>query len=171
MAAAFRLKTSGFYGWSSQWDGFFISLHGELALYFHGVEVNYVSLRGRAQTQRYIAQSQTRVKICRLVTGDVEACGLAMTIRRPSAGGSSPSAGLFDGIKMNIQRKDAHLRCRSFCLYTHEGAIGSNPVRAETLSVVVTGLGAAFWFAPLTVQQTGRDLFGGEWEDPIAGQI
>ncbi len=41
------IAPAGIYRWSPQWDGFYLSSMGGAAYVFHGVGVNYVSLRGK----------------------------------------------------------------------------------------------------------------------------
>jgi len=160
-----------FTGWSSQWDGFYISSMGGAAYAFHGVGVNYVSLRGRAPETSVLLLNHKQGEIfVRLEPVNVEALwnGYADPEGRPLVGFFALQQALFDRYKNEYPEGKMRIcAVGPSALYTHEGAIGSNPVRRGTLSVVADwagrgGLGSRL----LQTNNLAAIIFGGEWEDP-----
>ncbi|GAP21326.1 aldehyde ferredoxin oxidoreductase C-terminal domain-containing protein [Leptolinea tardivitalis] len=160
-----------FTGWSSQWDGFYISSMGGAAYTFHGVGVNYVSLRGRAPETSVLLLNHKQGEIfVRLEPVNVEALwnGYADPEGRPLVGFFALQQALFDRYKNEYPEGKMRIcAVGPSALYTHEGAIGSNPVRRGTLSVVADwagrgGLGSRL----LQTNNLAAIIFGGEWEDP-----
>ncbi len=78
-----------FTGWSPQWDGFYLSSMGGAAYVFHGVGVNYVSLRGKAPEISVLILNHKRGEVhVRLEPVNLETlwCGYADTEGRPLVG-------------------------------------------------------------------------------------
>ncbi|NLF51199.1 MAG: aldehyde ferredoxin oxidoreductase [Leptolinea sp.] len=160
-----------FTGWSSQWDGFYISSMGGAAYTFHGVGVNYVSLRGRASETSVLILNHKQGEVhVRLEPVNVETLwnGYADPEGRPLVGYFALQQALFDRYKNEY--KDGKIRICNVgpaALHTQEGAIGSNPLRKGILSFVTDwagrgGLGSRL----LQKNNLAGIIFGGEWEDP-----
>ncbi len=160
-----------FTGWSSQWDGFYISSMGGAAFTFHGVGVNYVSLRGRASETSVLLLNHRQGEVfVRLEPVNVEGLwnGYADPEGRPLIGYFALQQALFDRYKNEY--KDGKIRICNVgpaAMHTQEGAIGSNPLRKGVLSAVTDwagrgGLGSRL----LQVNNLAAIIFGGEWEDP-----
>jgi glyceraldehyde-3-phosphate dehydrogenase (ferredoxin) len=160
-----------FTGWSNQWDGFYISSMGGAAYTFHGVGVNYVSLRGKApETSVLLLNHKQGEVFVRLepVNVDVLWSGYANPEGRPLAGFFALQQALFDRYKGEYPEGKIRIcAVGPTAKYTHEGAIGSNPLRKGELSVVTDwagrgGLGSRMF----RTNNLAAIIFGGEWEDP-----
>ena len=160
-----------FTGWSTQWDGFYISSMGGAAHTFHGVGVNYVSLRGRApETSVLLLNHKQGEVFVRLEPVNAHALwnGYADPEGRPLAGFFALQQALFDRYKGEYQEGKMRICAVGPAAYfTQEGAIGSNPIRKGSLSVVTDwagrgGLGSRL----LQTNNLAAIIFGGEWEDP-----
>jgi len=160
-----------FTGWSPQWDGFYISSLGGAAFTFHGVGVNYVSLRGRApETSVLLLNHKQGEVFVRLEPVNMEAAwnGYADPEGRPLVGFFALQQALFDRYKGEYQEGKMRIcAVGPASKYTQEGAIGSNPIRKGALSVVADwagrgGLGSRL----LQTNNLAGIIFGGEWEDP-----
>ncbi len=160
-----------FTGWSPQWDGFYLSSMGGAAYVFHGVGVNYVSLRGKAPEISVLILNHKRGEVhVRLEPVNLETlwCGYADTEGRPLVGFFALQQALFDRYKNEYPEGKMRIcAVGPASLHTQEGAIGSNPIRKGALSPVVDwagrgGLGSRL----LQTNNLAAIIFGGEWEDP-----
>jgi glyceraldehyde-3-phosphate dehydrogenase (ferredoxin) len=160
-----------FTSWSPQWEGFYVSSIGGAAFTFHGVGVNYVALRGSAQTPSVLILNHKQGEIqVRLEPINVDPLwsGYANPEGKRLIGFYALQQALFD----RYSNEYAPNKLRIFCVgpasrYTIEGAIGSSPVRKGMLSPVVDwagrgGLGSRL----LQFHNIVGCVFGGEWEDP-----
>lgn len=160
-----------FSAWSPQWDGFYLSSMGGAAFTFHGVGVNYVSLRGRAP--------ETSVLILNHKHGEVQVrmepvhcdtiwCGYADPDGRPLAGFFALQQALFD--RYQGEYSEGRMRICAVgpaAMHTLEGAIGSNPIKKGRFTPVVDwagrgGLGSRLF----QTNNLAAIIFGGDWEDP-----
>jgi glyceraldehyde-3-phosphate dehydrogenase (ferredoxin) len=160
-----------FTGWSPQWDGFYLSSMGGAAFTFHGVGVNYVSLRGKAPETSVLLlnhkQGEVHVRL-EPVNCDTIWCGYADPDGRPLVGFFALQQALFDRYKSEYPEGKMRIcAVGPASLHTQEGAIGSNPIRKGVFTPVVDwagrgGLGSRL----LQTNNLAGIIFGGEWEDP-----
>ena len=160
-----------FCAWSPQWQGFYISSMGGAAYTFHGLGVNYVSLRGRCDTPSVLILNHREGGIeVRLEPVDVDAiwAGGAEAGDRHLIGFFALQQILFD----RYAAEYAPNRARIFAVgpaarVTREGAIGSSPVQRGEPTAVVDWAGRGGLGSRLL---QGHNLvgcvFGGSWEDP-----
>jgi len=160
-----------FGAWSPQWDGFYISSMGGAAYTFHGVGVPYVALRGQACEPSVLLMNHKNGEIqVRLEPVNAQAIwsGYADPQGSPLIGFFALQQALFD----RYAKEYSPNKVRVFAVgpaaqFTHEGAIGSSPVRKGGLSAVVDwagrgGLGSRL----LQYHNLVGCVFGGDWEDP-----
>jgi glyceraldehyde-3-phosphate dehydrogenase (ferredoxin) len=160
-----------FCAWSPQWQGFYVSSMGGAAYTFHGLGVNYVSLRGRCGTPSVLILNHREGGLeIRLEPVDVDAVwsGGAESGGRHLIGFYALQQILFNRYAEEYPSD----RARIFALgpaarVTREGAIGSNTVRRGELTAVVDwagrgGLGSRL----LHRHNLVGCVFGGSWEDP-----
>jgi glyceraldehyde-3-phosphate dehydrogenase (ferredoxin) len=160
-----------FASWSPQWDGFMISSMGGAAYSYHGVGVNYVALRGRAEQPCVILLNHKNGEIqVRLepVNADALWVGYADSHGNALVGFYALQQALYDRYASEYPPN----KVRIFAVgpaakYTLEGAIGSSPVRKGEFTAVVDwagrgGLGSRL----LQNHNIIGCVFGGEWEDP-----
>jgi glyceraldehyde-3-phosphate dehydrogenase (ferredoxin) len=160
-----------FTGWSPQWDGFYLSSMGGAAYTFHGVGVNYVSLRGRATETSVLLlnhkQGEVQVRL-EPVNCETIWCGYADPEGRPLAGFFALQQALFDRYKGEYPEGKMRIcAVGPAAQHTLEGAIGSNPIRKGAFTPVVDwagrgGMGSRL----LQTNNLAAIIFGGEWEDP-----
>ncbi len=165
-----------FCAWSPQWEGFYVSSMGGAAYTFHGVGVNYVALRGQAATPSVLILNHKNGEILvRLEPVNCELlwAGYASPEGEKLAGFYALQQALFDRYAGEFTPgKVRVMAVGPAALYTDEGAIGSNPVRARKdqpaqFSPVVDwagrgGLGSRL----LQHHNIAGIVFGGDWEDP-----
>jgi glyceraldehyde-3-phosphate dehydrogenase (ferredoxin) len=160
-----------FCAWSPQWEGFYVSSMGGAAYVFHGVGVNYVALRGRAEHPCVLLLNHRDGEIhVRLEPVNVEAIWgqYADPEGRPLVGFYALQQALYDRYAGEYPPD----RVRIFAvgpasLCTSEGAIGSSPIRRGIFTPVEDwagrgGLGSRL----LQAHNIVGCVFGGEWEDP-----
>jgi len=157
--------------WSPQWDGFYVSSIGGAAYVFHGVGVNYVALRNRAETPSVLLLNHKNGEIqCRIEPVDVETLwvGYADPEGERLIGFFALQQALFDRYAAEYPADKVRiLAVGPAARSTKEGAIGSNPVRKGALTPVTDwagrgGLGSRL----LQYHNIAAIVFGGEWEDP-----
>jgi glyceraldehyde-3-phosphate dehydrogenase (ferredoxin) len=160
-----------FCSWSSQWDGFFVSSMGGAAYTFHGVGVNYVALRGRATEPSVVLLNHKAGEIqVRMDPVNVETlwAGYANPNGKPLIGFFALQQALFD--RYVGEYTDGNLRICAIgpaAKYTHEGAIGSSPVRKGEFTAVVDWAGRGGLGSRLFQRHNVVGIvFGGEWDDP-----
>ncbi len=160
-----------FCAWSPQWEGFYTSSMGGAAYTFHGVGVNYVALRGKAQETSVLLLNHKFGEIqIRMEPINVEALwtGYADAEGRSLIGYFALQQALFDRYSSEYpQGKIRICAVGPAAKYTQEGAIGSTPAKKGLLSSVVDwagrgGLGSRL----LQNHNIAAIIFGGEWEDP-----
>jgi glyceraldehyde-3-phosphate dehydrogenase (ferredoxin) len=160
-----------FTGWSPQWDGFYISSMGGAAYTFHGVGVNYVSLRGRAHETSVLLLNHKQGEVfVRLEPVNVDTLwnGYADPEGRPLVGFFALQQALFDRYKSEYPEGKIRIcGVGPSARYTNEGAIASNPIRKGALSVVADWAGRGGMGSRLfQTNNLAGIIFGGEWEDP-----
>lgn len=160
-----------FTGWSPQWDGFYLSSMGGAAYTFHGVGVNYVSLRGKAPEtsvlllNHKLGEVQVRLEP---INCDTIWCGYADPEGRPLVGFFALQQALFDRYKGEYSEGKMRIcAVGPAAMHTQEGAIGSNPIRKGSFTPVVDwagrgGMGSRL----LQTNNLAAIIFGGDWEDP-----
>lgn len=157
--------------WSPQWDGFYVSSMGGAAYVFHGVGVNYIALRNRAETPSVLLLNHKNGEIsCRIEPVDVESLwvGYADPQGERLTGFFALQQALFDRYAPEYQTDKVRIMAVGpAALHTREGAIGSSPVRKGALTAVTDwagrgGLGSRL----LQYHNIAAIVFGGEWEDP-----
>lgn len=157
--------------WSPQWDGFYVSSMGGAAYVFHGVGVNYIALRNRAETPSVLLLNHKNGEIlCRIEPVDVESLwvGYADPQGERLTGFFALQQALFDRYASEYQTDKVRIMAVGpAALHTREGAIGSSPVRKGALTAVTDwagrgGLGSRL----LQYHNIAAIVFGGEWEDP-----
>ncbi len=160
-----------FCGWSPQWDGFYISSMGGAAYSFHGVGVNYVALRGKANEISVLLLNHKHGEVhVRLDPVNVESLwtGYADPEGRSLIGYFALEQALFE--RYANEYSAGKIRVCSVgpaAKYTQEGAIGSNPVRKGALSPVVDWAGRGGMGSRLFQNHNlAAIIFGGDWEDP-----
>lgn len=160
-----------FCGWSPQWDGFYVSSMGGASYTFHGVGVNYVALRGRAvETSVLLLNHKDGEILVRLEPVNVEALWVryADPNGRPLIGYFALEQAMFD--RYAGEYNEGKMRVCAVgpaAKYTLEGAIGSNPVKKDTLSPVVDWAGRGGMGSRLLQNHNvAAIIFGGDWLDP-----
>lgn len=157
--------------WSPQWDGFYVSSMGGAAYVFHGVGINYIALRNRAETPSVLLLNHKNGEIsCRIEPVDVESLwvGYADPQGERLTGFFALQQALFDRYAPEYQTDKVRIMAVGpAALHTREGAIGSSPVRKGALTAVTDwagrgGLGSRL----LQYHNIAAIVFGGEWEDP-----
>jgi len=157
--------------WSPQWDGFYVSSLGGAAYVFHGVGVNYIALRNRADSPSVLLLNHKNGEIqCRIEPVDVDTLwvGYADTQGERLTGFFALQQALFDRYASEYQPDRVRIMAVGpASRRTREGAIGSNPVRKGALTSVTDwagrgGLGSRL----LQYHNIAAIVFGGEWEDP-----
>jgi glyceraldehyde-3-phosphate dehydrogenase (ferredoxin) len=157
--------------WSPQWDGFYVSSIGGAAYVFHGVGVNYIALRNRAETPSVLLLNHRNGEIqCRIEPVDVDTLwvGYADPEGERLTGFFALQQALFDRYAPEYPADKVRiLAVGPAARRTKEGAIGSNPVRKGALTAVTDwagrgGLGSRL----LQYHNLAAIVFGGEWEDP-----
>lgn len=157
--------------WSPQWDGFYVSSLGGAAYVFHGVGVNYIALRNRADTPSVLLLNHKNGEIqCRIEPVDVDTLwvGYADPQGERLTGFFALQQALFDRYAGEYQTDKVRiLAVGPAARQTREGAIGSSPVRKGALTAVTDwagrgGLGSRL----LQYHNIAAIVFGGEWEDP-----
>ncbi len=160
-----------FSGWSPQWDGFYVSSMGGAAYTFHGVGINYVALRGRADTSSVLLLNHKSGEItARLEPVNYENIWTRYADPEGEAlyGFYALQQALFDRYAAEYPPNKVRIcAVGPAARYTEEGAIGSSPIRKGQFSPVVDwagrgGLGSRL----LQYHNVAAILFGGEWEDP-----
>jgi glyceraldehyde-3-phosphate dehydrogenase (ferredoxin) len=160
-----------FSAWSPQWEGFYTSSMGGAAYTFHNLGVNYIALRGRANTPSVLLLNHRNGEIqARLEPVNYELIWTryATPNGEPLIGFYALQQALYDRYAGEYPNgKMRILAVGPAAHYTEEGAIGSSPIRKGILSPVVDwagrgGLGSRL----LRFHQIVGVVFGGEWEDP-----
>lgn len=160
-----------FSAWSPQWDGFFVSSMGGAAYTFHGLGVNYVSIRGQACEPSVLLLNHKNGEIqVRIEPVNVDPlwAGYADKEGNPLVGFYALQQALFDRYAGEYSPN----KVRIFAIgpaakFTNEGAIGSSPVRKAAFTAVVDwagrgGLGSRLF----QYHNLVGCVFGGDWEDP-----
>ncbi len=160
-----------FCAFSPQWDGFYVSSMGGAAYTFHGLGVNYVSLRGQCKQPSVLLLNHKGGEIqVRLEPVDAEALwqGYDGPDDETLLGFFALQQALLDRYAGEYSPK----RVRVFAVgpaaqATREGAIGSNPVKKGRVTAVVDWCGRGGLGSRLLQQhRLVGCVFGGDWEDP-----
>lgn len=160
-----------FCAWSPQWDGFYTSSMGGAAYTFHGVGVNYVALRGKADETSVLLLNHHHGEIyvrIEIINAEALWAGYADPSGRPLIGFFALQQALFD--RYSSEYPEGKMRICAVgpaSRLTNEGAIGSNPIKKGSLTPVVDwagrgGLGSRL----LQNHNIAAIIFGGDWEDP-----
>jgi glyceraldehyde-3-phosphate dehydrogenase (ferredoxin) len=160
-----------FCAFSPQWDGFYVSSMGGAAYTFHGLGVNYVSLRGQCKEPSVLLLNHKDGEIqVRLEPVDFE------TLWKGYDGpDDEPLIGFFALQQALLDRYAGEYPPKSVRVFavgpaaqaTREGAIGSSPVSKGRVTAVVDWCGRGGLGSRLLQQHNIVGcVFGGEWEDP-----
>ena len=160
-----------FCAFSPQWDGFYVSSMGGAAYTFHGLGVNYVSLRGQCKEPSVLLLNHKNGEIqVRLEPVDFEMLwkGHDSPDDEPLLGFFALQQALLDRYAGEYPPKNVRVfAVGPAALATREGAIGSSPVRKGRLTAVVDWCGRGGLGSRLLQQyKIVGCVFGGEWEDP-----
>jgi len=160
-----------FSAWSPQWEGFYVSSIGGAAYIFHGVGVNYVALRGRAEVPSVLLLNHKAGEIhVRLEPINAEAlwASYASPDGTPLSGFFALQQAVYDRYAAEYPPDKIRIcAVGPAAKYTNEGAIGSNPVRKGAFTAVIDwagrgGLGSRLF----QYHNIAAIAFGGDWEDP-----
>ncbi len=160
-----------FCAFSPQWDGFYVSSMGGAAFTFHGLGVNYVSLRGQCKQPSVLLLNHKdgEVKV-RFEPVDYEALwkGYNDPDGEPLVGFFALQQALLDRYADEYPPKSVRVfAVGPAARATREGAIGSNPVTKGRVTAVVDWCGRGGLGSRLLQQHNVVGcVFGGEWEDP-----
>ncbi len=164
-----------FCAFSPQWDGFYVSSMGGAAYTFHGLGVNYVSLRGQCTEPCVLLLNHKEGQIhVQLEPVDVEALwhGYDDPDGEPLLGFFALQQALLDRYAKEYAPKSVRVfAVGPAALVTREGAIGSSPVTNKgRLTAVVDWCGRGGLGSRLLQQhKLVGCVFGGEWKDPDLG--
>ncbi len=160
-----------FCAFSPQWDGFYVSSMGGAAYTFHGLGVNYVSLRGQCPQPSVLLLNHKQGQIqVRLEPVDFEALwkGYDDPDQEPLLGFFALQQALLDRYAGEYSPKGVRVfAVGPAALATREGAIGSSPISKGRPTAVVDWCGRGGLGSRLLQQhKLVGCVFGGEWQDP-----
>lgn len=160
-----------FCGYSPQWEGFYVSALGGAMYIFHRVGINYVWLRGRSDQDVVLVinlkDNEYSVRF-EPVQPETIWAGYTDQAGRTWKGFYALQRALFEKYKGEFNEDSFRiLTVGPGARHTKEGAIGSNQIKRNEISVIDDwagrgGLGSRL----LQHHRVAGIVFGGDWQDP-----